>query len=399
MILVLVKLTRYDLFAMEKKLKLAFIVPGLFYPSGMERVLTAKVNHFVTHFGYDIHIFLTDGKDLKPYYPLDERIKLHHLDINYDGIFVLPFFKRVFSYWKKQRLFKKRLEQQLLAIRPDITVSLLRRDVNFLNDLKDGSLKVGELHFNKLIYRQFTDRRFPLFMQKAISNLWQRQLHDNLKKLAAFVVLTYEDAGYWKGLDNISVIHNPLSFYPDKAAPLENKQVISVGRMTHQKGFDLLIQAWKLVAGKHPDWILRIYGGGEKESYQSMIDAFGISKNCFLEEGTSAIGEKYYESSIFVLSSRYEGFPMVLGETMAYGVPPVSFTCPCGPRDIIVHERNGLLVDNGHIQQLADNICYLIENERERKLMGRNARNDVKKFDIEHIALQWRNLFESLKQI
>lgn len=384
---------------MKKKLKLAYIVPGIFYPSGMERVLTAKVNYFVHYFDYEIHIFVTDGKGLEPYYPLDERIHLHHLDINFDGIFRFSLFKRLRLYIKKQRLFKKRLEAQLTALRPDITVSLLRRDVNFLNDLKDGSLKVGELHFNKLVYRQFTDRRFPVFVQKAISSVWQMQLLKNLRKLAAFVVLTHEDAGYWQGLDNISVIPNPLSFYPVQAAALDNKQVIAVGRMTYQKGFDMLIEAWKTVSSKHPDWILKIYGGGEKEAYQLQIDRLGIGATCFLEDGTDTIGEKYDESSIFVLSSRYEGFPMVLGETMAYGVPPVSFTCPCGPRDIIVHKRNGLLVENGHIPQLADHICYLIENETERKIMGQNARNDVQKFDIAPIALQWRTLFESLKQI
>lgn len=383
---------------MKKKLKLAYIVPGIFYPSGMERVLTAKVNYFANHFDYEIHIFVTDGKGIAPYYPLDERIKLHHLDINFDGIFKLSFFKRLRSYLKKQRLFKQRLAVALNELKPDITVSLLRRDVNFLNDLQDGSLKVGELHFNKLYYRQFTDRRFPVFVQKAISSLWQMQLLKNLRKLSAFVVLTHEDAGYWQGLDNISVIPNPLSFYPDQAAALDNKQVIAVGRMTYQKGFDLLIEAWKLVVDKYPDWVLKIYGGGEKESYQLQIDGLGLGQNCVLEEATAAIGEKYAESSIFVLSSRYEGFGMVIVESMAYGVPCVSFTCPCGPRDIISHQHNGLLVENGNIEQLADQICYLITNETERKRMGHNARQDVRKFEIEPIAEQWRALFESLQQ-
>ncbi|HAU52753.1 MAG TPA: glycosyltransferase family 4 protein [Sphingobacterium sp.] len=384
---------------MKRKLKLAYIIPGLFYPSGMERVLTAKVNYFVKKFDYEIHIFVTDGKGSEPYYPLDEKIKLHHLDINFDGIFSLPLLKRTLSYRKKQRLFKARLGEQLCLIKPDITVSLLRRDINFINDLKDGSLKVGELHFNRLVYRQFTDKRFPGFMQRGISKLWQGQLIKNLRKLSAFVVLTNEDAGYWHELNNISVISNPLSFYPDKSPLLNNKQVIAVGRMTYQKGFDLLISAWEMVAKKHPEWILKIYGGGDKAMYLSMVKELGLSGSCFLENGTASIAEKYDESSIFVLSSRYEGFPLVLGETMAYGVPPVSFMCPCGPRDIIVDGQNGLLVENGNIKQLADGICLLIEDDARRKEMGKNARNDVRKFDLENIAKQWQQLFESIRPV
>lgn len=381
---------------MEKRLKLAYVVPALFYPSGMERVLTAKVNYFVQHFNYDIHIFLTDGKEKTPYYPLDPRIKIYHLDINFDGIFVLPLLKRLFRYRMKQRLFKKRLEERLKELKPDITVSLLRRDINFINKLSDGSLKIGELHFNRLFYRQFKDDRFPLFVQKAISEIWQQQLIRNLKKLAAFVVLSHEDAGYWVELNNVTVIHNPLSFYPDKVSSLDCKQVIAAGRLTHQKGFDRLVAAWKIVADRHPDWILKIYGGGDEEPLLRMITDLDIGNSCQLEGNVVDITEKYVESSIFALSSRYEGLPMVLGEAMACGLPVVSFDCPCGPRDIIRDGEVGLLVENGNIAQLADKICYLIEHEDIRKEMGSAARVHAKQFDIKIIAEQWKQLFNSV---
>ncbi|WON96062.1 glycosyltransferase [Sphingobacterium sp. UGAL515B_05] len=139
--------------------------------------------------------------------------------------------------------------------------------------------------------------------------------------------------------------------------------------------------------------------GGDRAMYLSMVKELGLSGSCFLENGTASIAEKYDDSSIFVLSSRYEGFPLVLGETMAYGVPPVSFMCPCGPRDIIVDGQNGLLVENGNIKQLADGICLLIEDEARRKEMGKNARNDVRKFDLENIAKQWQQLFESIRPV
>lgn len=381
---------------MEKKLILAYVVPALFYPSGMERVLTAKVNYFVNTFGYEIHIFLTDGKGKDPYYPLDSRVNVHHLDINFDGIFTLPLLQRILAYLKKQRLFKKRLAKKLKQIKPHITVSLLRRDINFINDIDDGSLKVGELHFNKLFYRQFTDARLPIFLRRFISKIWMQHLLKKIRRLSAFVVLSYEDAGHWTALNNVRVIHNPLSFYPDEASPLTNKQVIAVGRITYQKGFDQLIEAWNLVNMRHPDWTLRIYGGGEVKDLQKMINNLGLTDTCFLEGGIANIGQKYKESSLFALSSRYEGFPMVLVETMAYGVPAVAFACPCGPRDIIKDEEDGILIENGNTSLLADGICALIEDENLRKRLGANARNNIKRLEIDHIAQEWKILFDGL---
>ena len=101
-------------------------------------------------------------------------------------------------------------------------------------------------------------------------------------------------------------------------------------------------------------------------------------------------------SDLYVLSSRWEGFGMVLIEAMTSGVPPVSFACPCGPKDIIKDGEDGLLVENGNIEQLAEKICYLIENEDVRKEMGRKARINVERFKIENIAKQWDNLFHEL---
>ena len=116
----------------------------------------------------------------------------------------------------------------------------------------------------------------------------------------------------------------------------------------------------------------------------------------YLEEQTPDIIRNYCRSSIFVLSSRYEGFGMVITEAMSCGVPPVSFTCPCGPRDIIDDGKNGLLVENGNIEMLAEKICYLIENDEIRRKMGQQARIDVERFKIEQIVEQWKQLFESL---
>lgn len=381
---------------MSKKIKIAYCIPSLYYPSGMERVLTLKANYFAEHFGYEIHIILTDGKDKSPYYKLHPSITLHQLDINYDEMYGWPLWKRISGYRNKQQLFKKKLNECLCEIRPDITVSLLRRDINFINEMKDGSIKLGEIHFNKSNYREFSDNCLPAFIQQMVKQYWMRQLIRQLRQLKRFVVLSHEDAAEWTELNNVTVIHNPLPFFPERQADGLSKQVIAAGRYMPQKGFDRLIPAWRIVNERHPDWTLRIYGDGMRQQLQQQIDELGISSSCILEHSTPDIDEKYRESSIFVLSSRYEGFGMVIIEAMACGIPPVSFACPCGPRDIIDDGKNGLLVENGNIEMLAEKIIYLIENDEVRRKMGRQARIDVERFKIEQIAEQWKGLFESL---
>ncbi len=364
----------------------------------MERVLTLKANYFAEHFGYDIHIILTDGKDKQPYYPPHPSITIHQLDINYDELYGYPLLKRFFKYYNKQRLFKKKLNECLCTICPDITISLLRRDINFVNKMKDGSTKIGEIHFNKSNYRDFKNNRLPSFIQKIGKIYWRRQLIRQLRQLKRFVVLSHEDAVEWTELNNVTVIYNPLPFFPKRLSDVSQKQVIAVGRYVPQKGFDRLIPAWSIVNKRHPDWTLRIYGDGMRQRLQQQIDELNVTSSCILEHTVEDIVEKYCESSIFVLSSRYEGFGMVIIEAMACGVPPVSFACPCGPRDIITDDKNGLLVDNGDIEGLAEKICYLIENEDIRQKMGQQAHTDVQRFKIEHIALQWKELFDSLPE-
>ena len=136
-------------------LKIVYCIPSLYYPSGMERVVTLKANYFAEVYGYEVVIILTDGKDKKPFYSLSPLVRIINLDINYDELYGKSFLKKTVLYLKKQRIFKNRLRDCLFNLKPDISISTLRREINFFNSIKDGSIKIGEIHFSKANYRDF----------------------------------------------------------------------------------------------------------------------------------------------------------------------------------------------------------------------------------------------------
>jgi glycosyltransferase involved in cell wall biosynthesis len=384
------------LFKAENGKRIVYCIPSLNHSGGMERVLTTKANYLADKLEYDVHVAITDNANTSPYFALSPKVKVWQLNVNIDGLWEYPVCKRLWLYQVRMVRYKKKLAALLYLIRPDITISLLRREINFLTSINDGSRKVGEIHFGHYRYREAHFSFLPTVANRALSVVWMRQLTGKLKELDRFVVLTHEDAGNWKGLHNIQVISNPLTIQPRKLADVASKNVIAVGRYTYQKGFDMLIEAWKQVNESHPDWTLNIYGGGNRENYQQIVDTCHLSNSIVLNGSVGNIQEKYTESSIFVLSSRFEGLPLALMEAMASGLPAVAFACPCGPKEIITHQQDGLLCAPGNIHELAQDICCLIENESLRKTMGEKAVSAIQHYNIDAIMHQWDVLFHHL---
>jgi glycosyltransferase involved in cell wall biosynthesis len=378
----------------DRPLKIVYCTPALYLAGGVERVLTLKANYFAEHFGYDITIILTDGKG-KPFaYPLSDKIKVVHLDINFEELWTCSFLKKIFVYLKKQRIFKRRLTEELMRIRPDITVSLLRREINFINGIKDGSKKIGELHVNRANYRNF-EANDTNVIKRIFERFWMKNLVSHLKRLDRFVVLTHEDGASWSDLPKVEVIPDPLSFSPQVQSSLSSKRIIAAGRYVYQKGFDLLLHAWASVEKRCPDWELVIFGAGDRTPYERLSSEL-LLQRCSLNGPTADIEKEYLNSSLFAFSSRFEGFGMVLIEAMACGLPVVSFACPCGPKDIITDGIDGILVENGKVSQLAEKIIYMIEHPEERTRMGANAVRKSERYKIDRLAKDWQQLFESL---
>lgn len=376
--------------------KIVYMIGGLYNPNGMARVLSTKVNYLAEHTDYQVHVILTEKAGTPYYYELSPKIEVVNFDINFDELDTMPLHRKIVHYLNKQRKYKACFYKYLMELRPDITVFPMRREINFINNIADGSKKVGEIHFNRENYRQFHKKFLPGRLNRAISNYWMSRMVKEIRKLSRFVVLSNQDLKKWSELNNAEVIHNPLSFFPDEPAGGKNKKVIAAGRYSHVKGFDLLIEAWSKVNRKHPDWELYIYGHGNNQVYQSIAHDLGIGNSVHCEPAVKDIYSKYNESAIFVLSSRFEGFGLVIAEAMSCGIPAVAFDCPSGPREIIRDHEDGFLVENGDTGQLADQISYLIEHEEIRREMGAKARIHANRFKIDTIMQQWINLFERL---
>jgi len=363
---------------------------------GVERVLTLKANYFADNYGYDITIILTEGKGKPFFYPLSSNIKVINLDLNFEELWGCSFFKKIFLYLKKQRRYRTLLSSELMRLKPDITISLLRREINFLNKINDGSKKIGEIHVNKANYRNF-EKDETNFIKDLFSKFWMKSLSKNVRQLDKFVVLTEEDKLAWNNIQNVIVIPDPLTFTPTSVSPLQEKRVIAVGRYTYQKGFDLLLEAWSDVEKKCPGWSLHIFGQGDRAPYQMLIESLKIDKTrCFLNGSTPDILKEYVNSSLFVFPSRFEGFGMVLVEAMACGLPVISFDCPCGPKDIIKHNEDGILINNSDVQKLSEAMVSLMNDSSMRAFLAKNAHENVLRFNIDAIANRWKKLFESL---
>ncbi|WP_296847281.1 glycosyltransferase family 4 protein [uncultured Methanobrevibacter sp.] len=376
--------------------KIVYVVGGLVGLTGMSSILYRKINYLAEHTDYDLYMILTEKPEMPWSYKINPRVKWVNFNINFDELDTMPMHKKVLLYLKKQRKYKRLFTQYLMELKPDITVSALRREINFINDIHDGSKKIGEIHFERTFYRNFNSPHLPKIINKLITRYWMGTLIKNLKRLDRFVVLTHEDYEHWPELSNKIVIPNFISEYDGPLAKLDSKSAIAIGRYTWQKGFDLLIEAWESVAEKHPDWTLNIYGAGEKVTYQKIVANKKLTKQIHCYDAVSNVYEKYIENSFFVFSSRYEGFGLVLAEAMSTGLPAVSFACPCGPSDIITNKKDGILIENGNISRLADGICELIEDTEKRKELGHNAHIKAKEFYPDTVMKKWLNLFESL---
>ena len=376
---------------------IVFCTPALYSAGGVERVVAVKANYFAEQLGYDVTIIVTEGKGRDCFFPISDKVRIVNYELNFEELWRLPFWKKVFVYLIKQRRFKKRLKADLMKIRPDFTISTLRREINFLNGIDDGSFKIGELHVNRANYRNI-DTKNSNVVKRLFANMWMNSLLGHLKRLDKMVVLTDSALKDWPELCNVVMIPDALPFRIDDKSELTAKRIISIGRYAFDKGNDLLLQAWTIIEKQMPEWTLEIYGNGEKEPYQKQMVDLGIDQQrCQLHGPVTDVKKEYLSSSVFVLPSRFEGFGLVIIESMACGVPVVAFDCENGPRSIITDYENGFLIPAFDVNLMAEKVMLLMKNQELRYRMGENAQKAASQYEMDKIGLQWKHLFDELK--
>ena len=375
-------------------MKIVYCNHSVYNPGGMERVMLAKIDWLVRH-GYEISLVTTDQKDRPPFFPIPKGVKMIDLGINYsDDNNKNPIVKILGFLWRRH-LHRRRLTEYLMREMPDITISLYPCESSFIPDIKDGSKKILELHFNKFFRLQYGRSR----ILGAIDRMRTRSDEKLVRKFDKFVVLTEEDATYWGALPNLEVIPNAaLMKAPTSAMAHGVKRVIAVGRLDFQKGFDRLLKAWAMIPeGVRKGWRLDIFGQGEwLRMLDDLIIEKGIQDSAKVNPPTREIVNEYLSSSFLAMSSHWEGLPMVLIEAMALGLPAVCFDVKCGPKDVIQDGVNGLLAPEGDIPALAQAMQRLIEDPALLERMSVEALRIREKYTEQAIMAKWENCFKSI---
>ena len=363
-------------------MKLLYLVPNINNEGGVARVLSIKTFYLIEKWGYKIDILTQNKGGFPQFYNFNKKIGFHDMILNGNPIQFLINYRR-------------KLNEQIELLNPDIIVVCDNGFKAFLLPflLKTKIPVVLEIHNSLNEVEKESDSIF-----KIISS----QLVILFKKFAArnfdnFVVETNESIKEWN-VPNGVIIPNPLWFHTDNLAKLNSKKVIAVGRHVYEKGFDRLLYIWKRIVKKHPDWHLDIYGKSSDDLFlQKLTSELNLTNSVSFFEPTNDIVSKYQQNSIYLMTSRFEGFGMVLIEAMATGLPCIAYDCPCGPRGIITNNSDGILVKNGNESDYVEAVLHLINNDSKRVEMGKNAKIKSLNYNIETIMPLWDSLFKDIK--
>ena len=374
-------------------MKIIFCIDAIIHSGGMERILQQITSYLADIAGNEILIVTTEQNGLAPFFPISHNVRLIDLGVDYGDASTYLNRNVIWNViWKSfhKPIHKRRLTKVLMREKPDIVITLFNNDIGFLPKIKDGSKKIAWFHYTYTYKCVIARNSIKRFAQQVRCALWKK----DLSKFDRFVVLTEEDRAAWGNMPNITVIPNFIPSLPEKQSPLTEKRAIAVGRADFQKGFDLLIEAWAIVVKSYPDWHLDIFGNGCK-GLETLVSEKNLNGSVVLHSATKNITAEYIGSSLFVLSSRFEGLPMVLLEAMSCGLPVVSFECPCGPKDVI-RESFGTLVPNGDVMQLAKGMMTWMQDLNKRIAGGKNARIAAEQYTQDVIMRKWMGLFETL---
>lgn len=381
-------------------MKIVYCLPQIYKPGGIERIVILKANYLAS-LGYDIHIITSEQFNKSIFYAYNKNIHFHDLSVNFSSTLSLPIIKRLIQKHQLTKIYKRKLTKLLMKLKADITISTFSHEANILPDIADNSIKIIETHFPKKHQKLMADTfNYPFFTK--IAYYIKDWVEENIiaKKYDQMVVLTSTDAQEWKKITpNVIQIPNFITFNTEATSTVTNKRVLAVGHFSKIKAFEDLINIWALVKQKDINnaWILSIIGCGEDlQKIKDTIITLKVCNSVEILPPTDKIQQEYLSSSIYVSTSKYEGFPMVLLEAMQSGLPCIAFDCPNGPRDIITNNNDGFLVRPNDFNDFANKILLLMNNDKKRIEMGKNAAINIQRYSCDKIMKKWTYLFNNL---
>lgn len=381
-------------------MKILYILDNIINKAGVERIMSQKIN-FLAENGYDVSLVTTAQNNEPLSFPLSKLVNYYTIDAPIPSKTDYSLINWLSRFYIARSVYIKSVNSVMQIVKPDIVIC-----TTYLFDILDVLINTCKKRNIKIVIESHIHRT-NVFMEPRMAYncllAFFGKLHDyhilnKIKKASVLVCLTHDDMKSWQQLhlDNVCVIPNMITIHPPMTIDYSAKRVIAVGRYSHQKGFDMLIKTWGRLSKRHKDWHLYIFGNEDRTPYEKMVKTEKCQDTCHCMPVTQDIVSEYAKSSIFVMSSRYEGMPLALIEAMSSGLACVSFNCPNGPSDIIKNETDGFLAKNGDINDLEAKIEQLICNKSLRSQIGVMAKRDMERYSPDVIMQQNIKLYNRI---
>ncbi|GAA3836243.1 hypothetical protein GCM10022226_67620 [Sphaerisporangium flaviroseum] len=378
-------------------MKIRYMLLHAYGMGGTIRTVINQANHMVAA-GHDVEIVSVVRRRKNPHFSIDPRITVTSLADQRGGVTRDSLSRRVYRRLRGKVVPAGEFAASYFTERVEKAV------IDYVSSLDDGILVTTRPALNLISARHAPEHLVRVAQEHMNLSTHKDDVREQVvrhySRLDAVVVLTETDrADYQRILPRARVRRIPNAVDGLGQGPPEHRDkiVIAAGRLYWQKGFDLLIPAFEEVARDHPGWRLLIYGTGpKKEELQTLIDEHGLHEHVSLMGRSSHFDRELARASVFVLSSRFEGLPMVMIEAMSHALAIVSFDCPTGPGDVITHEVDGLLVPPEDIGGLAGAMNRLIADPELRRRLGAEARTAVRRYSPAEVMPAWESLFTEL---
>lgn len=379
-------------------MRIVYVTETMVSSGGTEKMLSEKASYLVDVFGYDVTIIsCTQIAGQANTFPLSQNVKQINLAIPYYRQYHYGYPKRLLVKWETNQALKKLLTKTIHQIDPDIVIGVARFAADIVTTIKCRAKKIIECHEARPFIMADMEGNRALVSRLYTNLIMKKRYFRMIERHADVVVtLTEGDSHLWKKARHLEVIPNFSTMAVSRMADYKNKRVIAVGRLSAEKGYDRLLKIWKRVSPQHQDWSLEFFGDGKlHHMLTNMIHDLQLL-NVTINPPTPHISEEYSKSAICVMTSHFEGFSLVLLEAIRHGLPCIAFDCPFGPASIIKDGICGYLIEDNDIEQYAQKLSLLMDQEDIWKSLSKEAIKRGEDFSVETVMNRWRQLFEDL---